>query len=50
MKGWGPKSSVCPSKPMETKLLGGIHERKRHININNLSGAFLGERGVSVYA
>ena len=24
MKGWGPKSSVCPSKPRETKLLGGI--------------------------
>ena len=20
MKGWGPKSSVCPSKPRETKL------------------------------
>ena len=24
MNGWGPKSSVCPSKPRETKLLGGI--------------------------
>ena len=24
VKGWGPKSSVCPSKPRETKLLGGI--------------------------
>ena len=24
MKGWGPKSSVCPSKPRETKLFGGI--------------------------
>ena len=24
MKGWGPKSSVCPSKPMETKLFGGM--------------------------
>ena len=25
MKGWGPKSSVCHSKPRETKLLGGIY-------------------------
>ena len=24
MKGWGPKSSVCPSKYRETKLFGGI--------------------------
>ena len=24
VKGWGPKSPVCPSKPTETKLLGGI--------------------------
>ena len=24
MKGWGPKSSVCPLKPRETKLMGGI--------------------------
>ena len=24
VKGWGPKSSVCPSKPRETKLFGGI--------------------------
>ena len=24
MKGWGPKSSVCPSKPRETKCFGGI--------------------------
>ena len=24
MKGWGPKSSVCPSKPRKTKLFGGI--------------------------
>ena len=24
MKGWGPKSSVCPPKPMETKLFSGI--------------------------
>ena len=24
MKGWGPNSSVCPSKPRETKLSGGI--------------------------
>ena len=24
VKGSGPKSSVCPSKPRETKLLGGI--------------------------
>ena len=23
VKGWGPKSSVCPSKPRETKLFGG---------------------------
>ena len=23
-KGWGPKSSVCPSKPRETKLVGRI--------------------------
>ena len=23
VKGWGPKSSVCPSKPRETKLLSG---------------------------
>ena len=24
MKGWGLRSSVCPSKPRETKLFGGI--------------------------
>ena len=24
LKGWGPKSSVCPSKPRETKLFGEI--------------------------
>ena len=24
VKGWGPKSSVCPSKPWQTKLFGGI--------------------------
>ena len=24
MKGWGPKSSVCPSKPRETKLFGRV--------------------------
>ena len=24
VKGWGPKSWVCPSKPRETKLFGGI--------------------------
>ena len=24
VKGWGPKSSVCPSKPRETKLFAGI--------------------------
>ena len=24
VKGWGPKSSVCPSKPRENKLFGGI--------------------------
>ena len=24
MNGWGPKSSVCPLKPRETKLLGRI--------------------------
>ena len=24
VEGWGPKSSVCPSKPRETKLFGGI--------------------------
>ena len=24
VKGWGPKSSVCPSKPRETNLFGGI--------------------------
>ena len=24
MKGWGPKSSVCPSKPRENKPFGGI--------------------------
>ena len=24
MKGWGSKSSVCPSKPRKTKLVGGI--------------------------
>ena len=23
MKGWGPKTSVCPSNPRETKLLAG---------------------------
>ena len=25
-KGWGPKSSVCPSNPRETKLYGGISQ------------------------
>ena len=24
MKGWGPRTSVCPSNPMESKLFGGI--------------------------
>ena len=24
MKGWGPKSSACPSKPRETEPFGGI--------------------------
>ena len=24
MKGWGPKSSVCPSKPRESNFFGGI--------------------------
>ena len=24
MKGWGPKSSACPSKLRENKLFGGI--------------------------
>ena len=24
MKGWGPKSSVCVSKPRENKLFGGM--------------------------
>ena len=24
MKGWGPKSSVCPSKPGNQAFLGGI--------------------------
>ena len=24
MEGWGPKSSVCPSKPRKTKLFGRI--------------------------
>ena len=24
VKGWGPKSSVCPSKPRESNLFGGI--------------------------
>ena len=24
MKGWGPKSLVCPSKPKETNIFGGI--------------------------
>ena len=23
-RGWGPKSSVCPSKPRETKLFSGV--------------------------
>ena len=23
MKGWGPKSSVCPSKPRESNFFGG---------------------------
>ena len=43
MKGWGPKSSVCPSKPRDTKLFGGtpgVPEKfektymgeKKHIN------------------
>ena len=26
MKGWGLKSSVCTSKPEETKLFGGISQ------------------------
>ena len=26
VNGWGPKSSVCPSKPRKTKLLGGISQ------------------------
>ena len=26
VKGWGPKSSVCPSKPRETKLFGRISQ------------------------
>ena len=24
MKGWGPKSSICPSKPRESNFFGGI--------------------------
>ena len=24
VKGWGPKSSICPSKPMESKFLVGM--------------------------
>ena len=24
MKGWGPKSSVCPSKPGKSNFFGGI--------------------------
>ena len=24
VKGWGPKSSVCPSKPRESNFFGGI--------------------------
>ena len=26
MNGWGPKSSLCPSKHRDTKLLGGISQ------------------------
>ena len=26
MKGWGPKSSVCPSKPRESNFFGGISQ------------------------
>ena len=26
VKRWGPKSSVCPSKPRENKLIGGISQ------------------------
>ena len=26
MKGWGPKSSVCPSKLRETKVFGGMSQ------------------------
>ena len=29
VKGWGPKSSVCPSKPWKTKLFGGISRNFR---------------------
>ena len=42
VKGWGPKSSVCPSKPRETKLFGGIQARKGTININVLVRLRLG--------
>ena len=24
MKGWGPKSSVCPSKPGQSNFFGGV--------------------------
>ena len=26
VKGWGPKGSVCASKPRDTKLFGGISQ------------------------
>ena len=28
VNGWGPKSSVCPSKPRKTQLLGGNRHRR----------------------
>ena len=40
-KGWGPKSSVRPSKPSETKLLGGI-SREFCRDIPQKSGIFAG--------
>ena len=43
VKGWGPKSSVCPSKPRETKLFGGIFRDLAGIS-RRLSGVIRANR------
>ena len=40
MKGWGPKSSVCPSKPKETKLFGGISRDFAGISLHRMPEKF----------